>query len=237
MIRYAHSHIAQLSRFLHRSTGNPMTPTRGQVIFAMISGIVGFLAGSVGLLLQLAPHLRSAEIVSLPPEQVLFVLHQNPGSDVEMVRLAAVQRHINTRTVGKAAILVRETATLELAGEQYEYNWQSFEHFQPQDTKLVSTDTSGALPRVLGPGEVESHETYFAPQVNSLRFERWQDFLTRARRSPEVAVRFTAYFYDGSSTSTTCIVDLTEKRLERLENRRWDAPICREDATSGQSAS
>lgn len=193
---------------------------------ALVSGLVGLVTGVTSLSLQMANFTVGPDIVSLPPHQVLVSFHQNPGSDLEMVRLAVVQSHINQNTVGKAAILLRETATMKVGKEFYPYIWQSFEHFRPEGDGLTSTSSSGAHPKVLAPGEVASHETYFAPRSDGSRFESWDDFLSLVEESPLVEIEFSAHFYDGSTSTTRCLIEFTEGRLQRLSKRSWDAPTC-----------
>jgi hypothetical protein len=190
---------------------------------------------SVGTLAtQIAFFLKGPDVKLIPPRQVLINREQYSEKE-HYVRLSAIMSYVNKGQPNYNDIIREELATMKIDKSVYELRWQSFISSDCTKDKLDITVKGNALPVPVIAGNVEAHETYFAPfeprtkgVPRDKNFLAWKTFMEMIPKVNEIIFTFKSETFEGDKEEVSCRVVVSDSLRKNLLNKGWAAPGCLE---------
>jgi hypothetical protein len=214
---------------------------------ADILTLITFLMSFTALLWQVVNYFQGAAVKLLAPDEIVIAASDKadfPNRDGgPYVHFLARMSYVNEGSVGYNATIKRERIEVSVAGvfqfEQYWFRFVSADATGPDGTTLVVSKISDFRPFGLSSGSSESHLTLFQPWPKTcgakekdckwdVNYVSWDTFSNAVKPSQQIKVRlFADKFGTATPAAVECMVRLSDQSYSNIQQRRWDAPVCR----------
>ena len=207
-----------------------------------VVAILAFLLALFAAGNQLVAYLQGANVVLIPPEQILlrFVPTDDQQDNREYLTINARMAYVNSGSQGYNAVLQKERVSFVVGQQKYVQYWHSEQNITDldHDGKLEVSHVGEARPWPINAGNALSREITFVPFPKHCpdkscnvdeNFTFRKPGLNEILKQNEVSFEFSYKLYgEADFVSVKCVVAIDDRVKSDLTNARgWTAPPCR----------
>ena len=209
-----------------------------------IVAILAFLLALFAAVNQLIAFLQGANVVLIPPEQILlrFVPTDDQNDDREFLTINARMAYVNLGSQGYNAVIQKEAVSFSVGPQRYIQYWHAEQNITDlnHDGELEVSHVGEAQPRPIIAGNALSREITFVPYPEycpgttcdvDKNFIFKGSELDEILNQREVTFMFSYKLYgEAEFVSVKCAV-LIDNRIKNdlTAERGWTAPPCRSE--------